>query len=181
MAGWCRSLAARRCPHVDVVAVLSAGPADAAAPTTAAARQDLKARCAQLVAYYDRYGASRSSNSDGRSNHTRIGVEIECDRGLYAKGIAAMKDLLRTRSSRRRRPGRMTPRTITDADEGAKAAPFLQALLAPLVASTSRGHHRLRVGLPSRMRRSLPTVRKNYGIAARQAALDKNCGYCILM
>ena len=34
------------------------------------------ARCAQLVSYYDRYGAGRSNNSDGRRNHTRIAAEF---------------------------------------------------------------------------------------------------------
>jgi hypothetical protein len=34
--------------------------------------QDLKARCAQLISYHDRYGAGRSVNSDGAGNQTRI-------------------------------------------------------------------------------------------------------------
>ena len=56
------------------------------------------ARCAQLVAYYDRYGASRSNNSDGRRNHTRIAAELDCQRGDYQKGIAIMEDLLRRKA-----------------------------------------------------------------------------------
>ena len=63
-------------------------------PVSAATPAELKARCAQLVAYYDRYGVGRSTNSDGRRNHTRIGAEIDCSRGLYDQGIAAMLDLL---------------------------------------------------------------------------------------
>lgn len=55
----------------------------------------LKARCSQLIAYFDRFGASRSNNSDGRRNHTRIDAEIDCTRGLYAEGITTMEDLLR--------------------------------------------------------------------------------------
>jgi hypothetical protein len=55
-------------------------------------------RCAQLVAYYDRYGVGRSNNSDGRRNHTRIGAELDCERGDYRKGIAIMEDLLREKS-----------------------------------------------------------------------------------
>lgn len=47
----------------------------------------LKKRCAQLVAYYDYYGAGRGENSDGARNHTRIGASIECQRGNYRKGI----------------------------------------------------------------------------------------------
>ena len=63
-------------------------------PVSAATPSELKARCAQLVGYYDRYGVGRSTNSDGRRNHTRIGAEIDCSRGLYDQGIAAMLDLL---------------------------------------------------------------------------------------
>lgn len=56
------------------------------------------ARCAQLVAFYDYYGRSRSNNSDGARNHTRISANIDCERGLYDKGIAAMEDLLRRKA-----------------------------------------------------------------------------------
>lgn len=56
------------------------------------------ARCAQLVAFYDRYGVGRSTNSDGRRNHTRIAAELDCQRGDYQKGIAAMEDLLRRKA-----------------------------------------------------------------------------------
>jgi hypothetical protein len=59
---------------------------------------DPQARCAQLVAFYDRYGRSRSLNSDGGRNHTRIGANIDCERGLYEKGIAIMEDLLRRKA-----------------------------------------------------------------------------------
>ena len=55
---------------------------------------DLKARCDQLVAYYDYYNVSRSENSDGRRNHTRIGAEIDCERGHYEVGIRTMERLL---------------------------------------------------------------------------------------
>ena len=56
------------------------------------------ARCAQLVSYYDRYGVGRSTNSDGRRNHTRIAAELDCQRGDYQKGIATMEDLLRRKA-----------------------------------------------------------------------------------
>jgi hypothetical protein len=56
------------------------------------------ARCAQLVAFYDRYGVGRSTNSDGRRNHTRIAAELDCQRGDYQKGIATMEDLLRRKA-----------------------------------------------------------------------------------
>lgn len=54
----------------------------------------LKKRCAQLVAYYDYYGAGRGENSDGARNHTRIGATIECQRGNYRKGIDMEASLL---------------------------------------------------------------------------------------
>ncbi|MBI2739338.1 MAG: hypothetical protein HYX38_22690 [Rhodospirillales bacterium] len=56
------------------------------------------ARCRQLISFYDRYGVGRSNNSDGRRNHTRIGAEIDCERGDFQKGIAIMEDLLRNKA-----------------------------------------------------------------------------------
>ena len=64
----------------------------------AQATVDPAARCAQLVSYYDRYGVGRSTNSDGRRNHTRIAAEIDSQRGDYQKGIAVMEDLLRRKA-----------------------------------------------------------------------------------
>jgi hypothetical protein len=61
------------------------------------AEAGLKERCSQLIAYFDRWGATRSAHSDGRRNHTRIGAEIDCNNGLYAKGIAEMETLLRNK------------------------------------------------------------------------------------
>ena len=63
----------------------------ATAPNTA----DLKARCDQLISIYDRYGASRSENSDGARNHTRIGAGVDCQQGRYSQGIAEMEALLK--------------------------------------------------------------------------------------
>ena len=57
--------------------------------------QQLKARCSQLIAYYDRYGAGRSAHSDGRRNFDRISASIDCSQGRYADGIAIMEVLLR--------------------------------------------------------------------------------------
>lgn len=68
----------------------SAAAQSAAAQSTAS----LKARCAQLIAYYDRYGMGRSTDSDGRRNHTRLAASIDCANGDYEKGIAAMEALL---------------------------------------------------------------------------------------
>ena len=63
----------------------------AAVPSNA----DLKARCEQLISIYDRYGASRSENSDGARNHTRIGAGVDCEQGRYAEGVAAMETLMK--------------------------------------------------------------------------------------
>jgi len=72
--------------------VLAAGLADSASAQTT---PDPKARCSQLLSYYDRFGASRGENSDGARDMTRIGAGIDCERGQYEKGIASMEALLR--------------------------------------------------------------------------------------
>jgi predicted porin len=66
-----------------------------AAPAAAQSSADLRARCDQLISYYDRYGASRGENSDGARNHTRIGAAVDCQQGRYADGIASMETLLK--------------------------------------------------------------------------------------
>src|SRR5690349_12520948 len=73
--------------------VLIAGTA-LASPVFAQSQSDLRARCDQLISYYDRYGASRSENSDGLRNSARIGAGIDCERGRYNEGITAMEALL---------------------------------------------------------------------------------------
>lgn len=60
--------------------------------------QALRARCSQLLQYFDYYGQSRSEHSDGARNMTRIGASIDCDRGDYQKGIATMETLLRNKN-----------------------------------------------------------------------------------
>ena len=55
---------------------------------------DLKARCDQLVGYYDYYAASPTFSSDGARNHTQIGGGIDCDKGNYEAGIKTMERLL---------------------------------------------------------------------------------------
>lgn len=69
----------------------------------------LQARCSQLIAYYDRYGMGRSTDSDGRRNHTRIAAAIDCANGLYAEGIQAMEDLLRRKKFAPPPPGPDVP------------------------------------------------------------------------
>jgi hypothetical protein len=78
-----------------IAVVLAANMASLALAQTTV---DPKARCAQLVAFYDRYGVGRSTNSDGRRNHTRIAADLDCQRGDYQKGIAVMEGLLRRKA-----------------------------------------------------------------------------------
>jgi hypothetical protein len=66
----------------------------AAAPPALSADPAAKKRCADLVAYYDRWGATRSEHTDGARNHRRIAAEIDCQRGDYPKGIERMEALL---------------------------------------------------------------------------------------
>jgi hypothetical protein len=87
---------------VLVSALVAQTPIPAASQTTAQ-------RCSQLIAYYDRFGVGRSNNSDGRRNHTRIAAEVDCSRGLYAQGIAAMEDLLRAKKFTPPPPGPNEP------------------------------------------------------------------------
>jgi hypothetical protein len=72
----------------------ASAPATSSKPMTPERIDWLKKRCAQLVAYYDYYGAGRGENSDGPRNHTRIGASIECQRGNYRKGIDMEASLL---------------------------------------------------------------------------------------
>jgi hypothetical protein len=84
-----------------LAAVLAAGLVNSASAQNSASAStspDLKARCDQLISYFDRYGASRGENSDGARNHTRIGAGLDCDNGHYAEGIAAMETLLKNKN-----------------------------------------------------------------------------------
>jgi hypothetical protein len=94
-----------------MIALLLVLTAQAAAPPAADA--PAKARCSQLIAYYDRFAVGRSGDSDGRRNHTRMGAEIDCARGHYAKGIAVMETLLRNKKFTPPAPG---PNVVEDDD-----------------------------------------------------------------
>jgi hypothetical protein len=64
-------------------------------PAFGQSASSLKARCSQLMTFFDWYGASRSENTDGARNHTRLGAEMECKTGNYRQGVALMEELLR--------------------------------------------------------------------------------------
>src|ERR1044072_4895615 len=86
------------CSTIAAAVVASAGMMNSATAQNAAAvpsNADLKARCEQLISIYDRPGASRSENSDGARNHTRIGAGVDCEQGRYAEGVAAMETLMK--------------------------------------------------------------------------------------
>jgi len=59
-----------------------------------ATTSDPKARCMQLLAYWDRYGTRRSEGGGG-PDMTRLGAGIDCDKGRYDSGVRAMEGLLR--------------------------------------------------------------------------------------
>ncbi len=66
------------------------------APVAIAEELQGKARCDQLIKYFDYYGQSRGEGvSDGARNMTRIGAQSDCDQGDYQTGIAIMETLLR--------------------------------------------------------------------------------------
>ena len=69
--------------------------AETATPASAQTNSALKARCDQLINYYERYGASRGENSDGARTMADIGARLDCEKGRYEQGVAAMEDLLR--------------------------------------------------------------------------------------
>ena len=80
-----------------LVTTLGVPIAHSAAAQTASNRTapSLKARCSQLLTYFDWYGASRSENTDGSRNMTSIAARVDCDHGRYEQGIAELEDLLR--------------------------------------------------------------------------------------
>jgi hypothetical protein len=82
---------------MEIVALLVAAQL-AQASASPEAVVDLRARCAQLVSFYDRYGVGRSNNSDGRRNHTRLLAEHICLAGNFERGIAIMEELLRQKA-----------------------------------------------------------------------------------
>lgn len=94
-------------PRLLFPALAAILPIAVSQPGTAHPMVDLKAYCKQLVAFYDRYGASRSENSDGRRNHARIAAGIDCkdDDGQEA-GIEVMTDLLERKRFRVPAPSR---------------------------------------------------------------------------
>ncbi len=69
-----------------------------AGPLSAQPAPDPKTRCAELLEFFDWYGADRSENSDGARNHTRIAAGVDCSQGRYTEGVAAMEALLKRKA-----------------------------------------------------------------------------------
>ena len=91
--------ASRRFSRMHDLILRTIAVAVAAAVLTApvAIAEDLptKARCDQLIEYFDYYGQSRGEGvTDGARNMSRIGARIDCDEGDYEAGIATMEALL---------------------------------------------------------------------------------------
>lgn len=67
-------------------------------PTAVAVAQttdaDLRARCAQLVAFWDRQSGGKSEGSGG-AEMIRKGAVADCDAGRFEQGIRSMENLLR--------------------------------------------------------------------------------------
>jgi len=58
------------------------------------AEMEPKARCAQLLAYWDQRSASKGEGASG-SDMARKSAGLDCDNRRYADGIKRMEDLLR--------------------------------------------------------------------------------------
>ena len=58
------------------------------------AEMEPKARCAQLLAYWDQRSASKGEGASG-SDMARKAAGLDCDNRRYADGIKRMEDLLR--------------------------------------------------------------------------------------
>jgi hypothetical protein len=58
------------------------------------AEMEPKARCAQLLTYWDQRSASKGEGASG-SDMARKSAGLDCDNRRYADGIKRMEDLLR--------------------------------------------------------------------------------------
>ena len=65
-----------------------------AAPPALSADLAAKRRCTDLVAFYDRWGTTRTEHNEGARNTRRIAAAIDCERGDHDAGIAEMEALL---------------------------------------------------------------------------------------
>ena len=73
---------------------LSLGPATVQAQDPPAGSSALQARCAQLVAYWDRYAGSKGEGG-GSMDMPRKSAVADCAAGRPEAGIRTLEDLLR--------------------------------------------------------------------------------------
>ena len=79
-----RALALASVMTIGTSAVVVAQPAE----------MEPRARCAQLLAYWDQRSASKGEGASG-SDMARKSAGLDCDNRRYADGIKRMEDLLR--------------------------------------------------------------------------------------
>ena len=81
---------------VILALVLSAGATAALAqgPGQQPFSADPRTRCAELVAFWQRHGGSKSEGFGG-GDIARKNAEVDCGAGRYESGIRAMEELLR--------------------------------------------------------------------------------------
>lgn len=81
--------------HLRAVALASVLAIGAAAVAIAQpAEMEPRARCDQLIAYWDQRSASKGEGASG-SDMARKAAGLDCDNRRYADGIKRMEDLLR--------------------------------------------------------------------------------------
>ena len=86
--------------HGPVFAILAlvlsaiATAALAQGPAQGTLSADPRTRCAQLVAFWQRHGGSKSEGGGG-GDIARKNAEVDCGAGRYESGIRAMEELLR--------------------------------------------------------------------------------------
>lgn len=84
-----------RSPSLACVLLLSVGAGAALAqPPPAAEPAAARARCAQLVEFWDRYSASKGEGGGGMDMPRKSAVS-DCSAGRTDAGIRTMEDLLR--------------------------------------------------------------------------------------
>jgi hypothetical protein len=76
------------------VLVAALATVGAAAASAQQAEMEPRARCAQLLAYWDQRSASKGEGATG-SDMTRKAAGLDCDNRRYGEGIKRMEDLLR--------------------------------------------------------------------------------------
>jgi hypothetical protein len=82
----------RRACTVVLASVMTIGTS--AVVVAQSAEMEPRARCAQLLAYWDQRSASKGEGASG-SDMARKSAGLDCDNRRYADGIKRMEDLLR--------------------------------------------------------------------------------------